>query len=671
MKRTRLFATTAMFTLLFALPQSTKAVYATPSDVLSVLTHDGYPQKFSVQANQFSPDGSSETAVWVEGIQEGNGDFYKLKADVALRKRYGAGTTKVKARIMVHEGVEYIKINEWTMEHGGIIENMMTQRTSEWGEVPVGASFNPKAAIGALGVLDDLHLDPLMTGALWEGIVAVADLLHMKHIPFHGGSAYSLEHKLQDQNIHIRVNTDTTGVFHYAKFYAHMGDIVLQGNMQPTAERVYLGIPSRTVAAHGMIAALQHDVLPTPLGNTVYAKPAEGHAEAWVHEPVSMRRKRPATVRQEFAMPDRSYNRNLAQQEEDLLEYNAEKYTKALAYKQSPEINRNASARRVFRDAFMWRNTKLSPLWGERSEWSQPERDSTSMNMYRERAKHDAFTEEFAYSASRRQTHRLKTMMSADLLETLGETVLEKWIEDQIIPFFIPIDNGESTEVLGAIIAKDSSGQIGILIHKSAMTHRGTWKDFTVFVVDEMERPKIRDFFPNMSPQDIGVERHGDTIATRTNMDQYRYWMDLLVIEFDNRDWQPDNTDVTNGVTTMEYVLPGQSANSWDELVTIEEHRFGHHDARQSAIDFMGKLVLQCPDIEWNMLNDTHQDIMVEWRGECSSLPEQHELRRFFVDDHGVMYVLSYTAKTYRIDSGIRTIWIDLLKDAHTRNETW
>ena len=295
--------------------------------------------------------------------------------------------------------------------------------------------------------------------------------------------------------------------------------------------------------------------------------------------------------------------------------------------------------------------------------WRNNRNYFSTINSYTERAKHDAFTEEFAYAASRSQTHILKTMISSALIKEKGETGIGRWITEIITPFFKAVDKNQSSTILNTIVAKDSkTGEAGLLVHKSIFTHSGIQKEYSVFVIEEKNRPRIRDFFPNMSPQDIGVRRNGDQIVIQSNIDFSAHWEENLVIDFDNRDWQISHTKEIEDTSTMQYSLPGQSYNTWEEKVTVEETIDTMHSTKESLIIFIGKLTQQCPEIEWNLLMDTESDILIEWFGDCADIPTQHEIRRFFRANNRSIYSVAYTGKIYKLDSGVRTIWIDILK---------
>ncbi|MDA1292938.1 MAG: hypothetical protein O3A81_04120 [bacterium] len=624
------------------IPNSAFAVIQTSSDVLATMNNIGNPREFSVQFNQYTAN--EESTMWINGVQEGKAEYYKMKADVVLHKSANGETTKLHTKMMVFQNKQYVKIQDWTVEKNGVLSSVKNNMVGVWGVMPVQSSTHKSHPIGALSVMSNMN-DPMNVTFLWETMTSLTTMLPVEFTSFDTGYAYSIKGKIQDKEMHIRMNTDKNDAFLFGKFYITLGNRVMQGKVQNSGERTYLSIPKDPIDATLIIKVLHKT--PYPTVNNKYSM----QSSEVTQKNQQVEKKVTALIRSQIIMPDYTQNKELAENEEALVQYNTEKFNKALTYKRSSLVNRNTSSKRVQRNTYAWRNNR---------------NDFSTINAYTERAKHDAFTEEFAYAASRSQTHILKSMISTALIKEKGETGIGRWATEIITPFFKAVDKNQSSTVLNTLVAKDgNTGEVGLLVHKSISTLSGLQKDYTVFVIDEKNRPRVRDFFPNMSPQDIGVRRNGDQIVTRSNIDFYSHWEEKLVIDFDNRDWQLSHTKELEDSSVMQYRLPGQSYNAWEEKVTVEKSIDTMHSTKEALISFVGKLTQQCPEMEWNLLKDTESNILIEWFGDCADLPTQHEIRRFFRANNRSVYSVAYTGKTYKLDSGVRTIWIDILEKVH------
>jgi len=119
-------------------------------------------------------------------------------------------------------------------------------------------------------------------------------------------------------------------------------------------------------------------------------------------------------------------------------------------------------------------------------------------------------------------------------------------------------------------------------------------------------------------------------------------------------------------VGTEIFVLPGENAEEWTELVTRTLSYGAQRGANMEAILRAKQKALEqeCPLVEWNVIQVERRSALYEWsRPFCKDLSPQTEIGRFVFGRLGI-HAVSYDAKTSRMASGLRRQWIESLGKA-------
>ena len=96
-----------------------------------------------------------------------------------------------------------------------------------------------------------------------------------------------------------------------------------------------------------------------------------------------------------------------------------------------------------------------------------------------------------------------------------------------------------------------------------------------------------------------------------------------------------------------EYVLPGQTVESWTELVTTTVYHDPSHlvPLARFVAQIHASMTSDCPSLVWNVIQQDEKTAIFEWRDDgCGGFPPQNELARLAVGEEGV-YRLAYAIK--------------------------
>ena len=115
--------------------------------------------------------------------------------------------------------------------------------------------------------------------------------------------------------------------------------------------------------------------------------------------------------------------------------------------------------------------------------------------------------------------------------------------------------------------------------------------------------------------------------------------------QFDGRGWTVGNHQQSAEQSLTEYVLPGQTVDTWKELVTstvfVQPVPIAPFVARIHAL-----MAKDCPSLEWNVIRQDERTAVFEFRDAgCGGFEAQHELDRVTIEPDG-LYRLAYAAKT-------------------------
>jgi hypothetical protein len=132
---------------------------------------------------------------------------------------------------------------------------------------------------------------------------------------------------------------------------------------------------------------------------------------------------------------------------------------------------------------------------------------------------------------------------------------------------------------------------------------------------------------------------------------------------FDSRSWRLGHQDTDDTTSLREYVLQGETVESWSELVT-STHATTDQAPNAIVASFRSQGSQDCPSYRSNVIAESPTDVLFEWRHQgCRGYPPQHELRRITRVDGGLLF-LSYVMKTEQLPDDKRESWIAILRAA-------
>ena len=140
---------------------------------------------------------------------------------------------------------------------------------------------------------------------------------------------------------------------------------------------------------------------------------------------------------------------------------------------------------------------------------------------------------------------------------------------------------------------------------------------------------------------------------------------------FDDRKWKVGSQSAEETDMTIEYVLDGETAENWSELVSV--HRFIGLQKKMTLEEYVSgikeNLQKTCPALDWYVIGLGDEDLMYAWRIQnCGGQADQWEITRLTWDSEAV-HVIRYTHKSGEIDINLFATWIYLLKNATLANQ--
>ena len=142
------------------------------------------------------------------------------------------------------------------------------------------------------------------------------------------------------------------------------------------------------------------------------------------------------------------------------------------------------------------------------------------------------------------------------------------------------------------------------------------------------------------------------------------YAAEKVKIVFDGRQWElgwsaPKNLAASEE-TTDEYVLHGESVESWTELVTVQFFPGLQKNVSQEVYITGMKVhfLKACPGLVWKDVRVSEKDSMYEWTvANCGGVNDQSEIARVVRTGRGV-HVWHYAIKKSPMPSDRQTEWI-------------
>ena len=114
--------------------------------------------------------------------------------------------------------------------------------------------------------------------------------------------------------------------------------------------------------------------------------------------------------------------------------------------------------------------------------------------------------------------------------------------------------------------------------------------------------------------------------------------------KFDGRGWTVGHQQQSDKQSITEYVLPGQTVETWKELVTSEVY-FAPMPIAAVVKAFAAKLSRGCPSLQFTVLRQDDKTAVIEWRDSgCGGFEASSELARFALEKE-LVYRLAYSVK--------------------------
>lgn len=137
-------------------------------------------------------------------------------------------------------------------------------------------------------------------------------------------------------------------------------------------------------------------------------------------------------------------------------------------------------------------------------------------------------------------------------------------------------------------------------------------------------------------------------------------------LRLDPAEWTLVSRATEPGVTFLEYVPPGETADAWSRFVLVQlfdDDDLPYPGSGPALTECRMMLDATCPGAEWSVLRQTHDDALYEWRLEgCADEPDQHELGRV-LRGRDAWARITVTVKG-RMDDATREEWLRRLDAA-------
>ncbi|SRR6266542_2422516 len=134
--------------------------------------------------------------------------------------------------------------------------------------------------------------------------------------------------------------------------------------------------------------------------------------------------------------------------------------------------------------------------------------------------------------------------------------------------------------------------------------------------------------------------------------------------KFDGRAWRVGNHQMSASESLTEYLLPGQTVEDWDELVTSTV--FYQPVPLAAFVEKIHSSMSNgCPSLVWNVIRQDEKTVVFEWRDAgCGGFEPQNELDRVTIEKDG-LYRLAYAAKVKGpLAPEKRKTWLAILSQA-------
>lgn len=148
------------------------------------------------------------------------------------------------------------------------------------------------------------------------------------------------------------------------------------------------------------------------------------------------------------------------------------------------------------------------------------------------------------------------------------------------------------------------------------------------------------------------------------------YAIDDVSFKFDQRNWKIGYQASNARESIVEYVLPGETVQTWTELITIQ--RFpGMSTKVTPALLFQrmkSSMQQRCRQAEWKIIRKSKNAVLYHWRTTgCANIKDQHEIAKLQRNRTG-LYRFAYVSKKVPLSRDQFRLWRRLLGNARARD---
>lgn len=458
MKTTRTFLLSSVALIL---PVS---VFAAPtaSTVLHSVYETNVPLQYTFESHK--EEGGTVATVKASGMQEGRGtSWYKQRSDISLAVEKNGDRLSLHAKLAIFGDTLYLRIAGADITADGTTKHM---ESTQWAKMPIDMTKYDLGMFPFLGPWNALMMDATGSSDAWEHFRADADTLTVESERYKSGTAYRM-HNTGAPVLRARFNTGKTGEFLYGKAYMQDGSATLSGETQPHGKGVVVEVPKQTIDAstlknmlkeNGIFAFLSDMEWESAQTTSMKTKDANMQKQTPVTtryaRPVYVPREEPACYQTGYAMAGCGI-----------------RYSKR-------EIHENNDARALERG------------------WKERVSDERIIDAY------DAVAVRFETAAQRNDMHEAKTMLSNFTIRASGSADTDIWLNDDILPFFMPT---EPSVINQTVFLRDGDESYGVAIEKVTRTASGRRRYFVIVLLLERSggQPVVADIFINATLRDL------------------------------------------------------------------------------------------------------------------------------------------------------------------------
>lgn len=137
-------------------------------------------------------------------------------------------------------------------------------------------------------------------------------------------------------------------------------------------------------------------------------------------------------------------------------------------------------------------------------------------------------------------------------------------------------------------------------------------------------------------------------------------------LAFDGREWEMGYGAENETQTLSEFVLKGETVESWTELVTLQKlgGLVGKTTPRAFMEEMVAKLRSMCPDVKTGVIAESASEITFDWEiASCPGQVPQYEIDRIVFGREAVFFI-HYATKKVPVAEKTREEWKKLLAAA-------